>query len=184
MSEVGFEEAEDEVDESQRKINDGERLQGRQRGIWNVGTVWGKTDFSVGVCMQKTCQGSVLNFSNQADWRKKYEGGKGCFQPSAITFQHPVGLLADSYHPGVQTPTLPSPELQHRVNHIVVIIGQPSYSKVFFPILLLPPNLVPLCSCPSSLLELTWQLMELGFQTDIVSAFPLSLITFVLFLTQ
>lgn len=46
------------------------------------------------------------------DWRKNYEGGRGCFQKSAISFQHPVALLAGSLHPGVQTPTLPSPELQ------------------------------------------------------------------------
>lgn len=69
--------------------------------------------FLLGSACRKTCQGLALNLRNQVDWRKNYEGGRSCFQHSAITFQHPVALLADSLHPGVQTLPLPSPELQH-----------------------------------------------------------------------
>lgn len=67
---MGVEEAGDEVEESQGKASDGGKFQGRE---WELreGQVecWhctgGARIFSVGVCMLETCQGLVLNLSNQ-----------------------------------------------------------------------------------------------------------------------
>lgn len=129
-----------------------------ERGTQNVGTVWGKIGFFCWSLYAETCQDLILNLSNQTDWRKSYEGGKGCFQHPDITFQHPVALWADSLHPGVQTPTLPSSELQHMgsptLQQSLDSLLIPNFSSQFF---CFSQIWFPLCLCPWSLLELIWQ---------------------------
>lgn len=139
MSEVGCEGADDAVDASQgdkwwrevvRETGIGRQAR-RMLELYRA-----RQAFLLGSACRKTCQGLVLNLRNQVDWRENYEGGRGCFQHSAITFQHPVALLADSLHPGVQTLPRPSPELQHAASPTLEQsldnLPTPNFSSQFF----------------------------------------------------